>query len=41
MWRMVASKAEEPEQKTQFEIVHTAPSTDGAKAIWRLVKIYD
>jgi hypothetical protein len=38
---MVASKTEEPDQKTQFEILHTAPSTDGAKAIWRLVKVYD
>ena len=41
VWRMVASKTEEPDQKTQFEILHTAPSTDGAKAIWRLVKVYD
>ena len=41
IWRMVASKAEEPEQKTQFEILHTAPNADGAKAIWRLVKVYD
>jgi hypothetical protein len=41
MWRMVASKAEAPEQKTQFEILHTAPSADGSKAIWRLVKVYD
>jgi hypothetical protein len=41
MWRMVASKADAPEQKTQFEILHTAPSADGSKAIWRLVKVYD
>jgi Family of unknown function (DUF6504) len=41
VWRMVASKAEEPDQKTQFEILNTAASTDGEKAIWRLVKVYD
>lgn len=41
VWRMVASKAEEPDQKTQFEILNTATGTDGAKAIWRLVKVYD
>ncbi len=41
VWRMVASKAEDPDQKTQFEILNTAASTDGEKAIWRLVKVYD
>lgn len=41
VWRMVASKAEEPDQKTQFEILNTTASTDGEKAIWRLVKVYD
>lgn len=41
VWRMVASKAEEPDQKTQFEILNTTASTDGTKAIWRLVKVYD
>ena len=42
VWRMLASKGDEPEakNKTQFEIAHTQDDANG-KNIWRLVRVYD
>jgi hypothetical protein len=43
VWRMLASKREEPEvaNKTQFEIVHSKDGVAGEKNIWRLLRVYD
>jgi hypothetical protein len=43
MWRMAASKSDEPEaaKKAQYEILHSIENLDGEKNIWRLVKVYD
>jgi hypothetical protein len=43
VWRMVASKGEEPEaaKKTQFEIVHSSDDANDTKGIWRLMRVYD
>ena len=43
MWRMAASKGDDPEvnKKANFEIVHTLSDSTAEKHIWRLTKIYD